>query len=185
MQKNLATFGLAALLTGGPVLAWLTIAGSGEDNLRQVLRLSAWLAVLVYLLVFIARPLQQLSVSAFSKTLLANRRYVGIALAAVMTIHLVLLLVVNGLVLKVPGIIAYLLLYLMLFTSFDSARARLGARNWRMLHRTGLYVLGIAYLGTVGGAFIKAPLNPVYLTLTTLMVAALAIRITAYLKTRP
>jgi len=149
-----------------------------------MLRLTAWTAVLVYLVIFVARPLKQLNGSQASRALLKNRRYFGVALAAVMTVHLVLLTIVNDQPLNVPGAIIFVLLYLMLFTSFDSSPARLGPRNWRLLHKTGLYGLGIGYLSAVGGSFLKSPLDPVYLTLMILMLAAIGVRVSAYLKSR-
>ena len=184
MRKNLAVFGLSMLLTGGLVLTYLWFVSTDEEHMRQMLRLSAWTAILIYLIIFVARPLRQLSGSPATKKLLKNRRYFGIALAGVMTVHLVLLLIVNEQAFNLPGAIVYGFMYLMLFTSFDASPAKLGPRNWRILHKTGLYALGIAYLGTVVGALLKAPLNLIYLTLTTLMLAAIAIRIAAFCKAR-
>jgi sulfoxide reductase heme-binding subunit YedZ len=184
MQKNLTIFGLTALITGAPVLAYLMLLSSDEEHMRQMLRFSAWSAVLIYLVVFVARPLNQLIGSPFSRMLLKNRRYVGITLAAVMTIHLVLLLIVNKQAFNIPGTTIYLLMFLMLFTSFDGAPAKIGPRNWRVLHKTGLYGLGIAYSGAIGSAFLQTPLDPVYLTLTILVLAAVAIRIAAFWKVR-
>ena len=172
------------LLAGGPVLAYLMLVSSDEVHMRQMLRFTAWFAILIYMVVFAARPLNQLVGSTFSRTLLRNRRYVGIALAAVMTIHLVLLLIVNEQAFNIPGATIYLLMFLMLFTSFDGAPAKIGPRNWRVLHKAGLYGLGIAYLSSIGGALLKAPLDPVYLILTMLMLAAIAIRIAAFWKVR-
>lgn len=184
MRKNLIVFVITMLLAGGPVLAYLFYSGAGEEHMRQMLRLTAWTAVLDYLIIFVARPLSQLNGSEASRTLLKNRRYFGIALAAVMTVHLVLLIIVSDQPLNVPGAIIFVLLYLMLFTSFDSAPAKLGPRNWRLLHKTGLYGLGIGYLGAVGGSFVKSPLDPVYLTLMILMLLAVVIRATAFWKGR-
>ncbi len=184
MRKNLTVFGLTTLLAGGSVVAYLWFTDSDEEHMRQMLRVSAWTAILIYLVVFVARPLKQLSGSPATRKLLRNRRYYGIALAAVMTVHLVLLLIVNDKALNFPGAVVYGLLYLMLFTSFDSSPARLGPRNWRILHKTGLYALGIAYFSTVVGAFLKSPLDPVYLTLVLLMLAAVAVRATAHWKGR-
>jgi len=184
LQKNLTVFVLAALIMGGPILAYLMLVSSDDEHMRQLLRFSAWTAVLIYLVVFIARPLNQLIGSPFSRTLLRNRRYVGIALAAVMTVHLFLLLIVNEQAFNIPGGIIYVLLFLMLFTSFDGAPAKIGTRNWRVLHKTGLYGLGFAYSLAIGSAFLETPLDPVYLTLTILMLAALAIRLAAFWKAR-
>jgi hypothetical protein len=182
MQRNLLVFGFTVLLMGGPVLAYLMLVSSDEEHLRQMARFSAWTAILIYLVVFVARPLNQLIGSPATRRLLRNRRYVGIALAAVMTDHLVLLLIVNDQAFNIPGGIIYAVLFLMLFTSFDGAPAKIGPRNWRVLHKTGLYGLGFAYSLAIGRAFLETPLDPVYLTLTVLMLTAVAIRVMAYLK---
>jgi DMSO/TMAO reductase YedYZ heme-binding membrane subunit len=184
VRKNLTVFGLSLLLAGGSVLTYFSSNGADEEHLRQMLRLSAWMALLIYLVVFVTRPLNQLVGSSFSRTLLRNRRYFGITLAAVMSVHLVLLLIVNDQAFKNVGPIVYVLLFLMLLTSFDSAPAKLGPRNWRLLHKTGLYGLGFAYALAVGGAFLKTPFDPVYLALTILMTAAITIRVAAFWKQR-
>jgi len=101
-----------------------------------------------------------------------------------MIVHLVLLVIANEQPFKITGVVVYLLLLLMLFTSFDSAPAKLGPRNWRRLHKTGLYALGIAYFVSVGSAFLKTPLDPVYLPLTVLSMVAIAIRVAAFWKNR-
>jgi len=184
MKKSLTVFGLTTLLAGGPVLTYLFISGTSEEHMSLMLRLSAWAALLVYLLIFVTRPLNQLASSPFTRGLLQNRRYFGIALAGVMIVHLVLLVIANEQPFKITGVVVYLLLLLMLFTSFDSAPAKLGPRNWRRLHKTGLYALGIAYFVSVGSAFLKTPLDPVYLPLTVLSMVAIAIRVAAFWKNR-
>lgn len=184
MRRSLAVFGLTLLLSGGAVLIYLNNAGSGENQLNLMLRLSAWGALLIYLIVFVARPLKQLIKTPFSGRLLQNRRYFGVALAAVMTVHLALLLQVNEQAFNLGGAIVYALLFLMLLTSFDGAAAKIGSRNWRWLHKAGLYGLGIGYLGAIGRELLDAPLDPVYLALTVLMIAAITIRAMAYWKYR-
>jgi DMSO/TMAO reductase YedYZ heme-binding membrane subunit len=172
------------LLVGGLTLIYFRVAGASEDNMLLSLRLSAWAALLVYLVVFVARPLNQLVTSPFSKRLLRSRRSTGIALAAIMTVHLILLLIANVAPFNIPGATVYLLMFLMVMTSFDSAPARMGPRNWRWLHKAGLYALGIGLFSAVGREFLQTPLDPVYLVLTILIMAAVAIRVTAFWKTR-
>jgi hypothetical protein len=184
VTKSLTVFLVAMLLTGGPVLAYLVLVSSDETHMRQMLRLTAWTAVLIYVVVFIARPLRQLVSAPFSRDLLRNRRYFGVALAAVMSVHLVLLLIVNEQALNVPGAAVFTFMYLMLLTSFDSAPAIIGPRNWRILHKIGLYGLGFAYAQSIGRAFLRMPLDPVYLTLSLLMLAAVTIRLAAFVKNR-
>lgn len=184
MRKSLIVFGITLLLAGGSVLSYLSIAGTDSNQMNLMLRLSAWVALLVYLVVFVARPSSQLVRSPFNKKLLQNRRYFGVALAAVMTVHLVLLLIVNEQAFKLGGAIVYTLLFLMLVTSFDGAAAKVGPRIWRWLHKAGLYALGIGYLAAIGREFLRAPLDPVYLTLTLLMLVAITIRLAAFWKKR-
>lgn len=170
------------LLSGGLTLAYFQLAGTGEDNMHLVLRLTAWTALLIYLVVFVARPLNQLVKSPFNKKLLRNRRAFGIALAAVMTVHLIVLLIANEAPFNIPGATVYLLMFLMVMTSFDEAPGKIGPRNWRWLHKAGLYALGIGFFGAVGREFLLTPLDPVYLTLTVLMFFAIAIRVTAFVR---
>jgi DMSO/TMAO reductase YedYZ heme-binding membrane subunit len=184
VRTSLTVFGIAILLVGGSTLAYLNLAGFDEEHMLQLLRWTAWTAILIYLVVFVARPLQQLKPSALRRKLLKNRRYFGVTLAAVMTVHLVLLLIVNEQPFNIPGAVVFTLMYLMLLTSFDSAPARIGPRNWRWLHKAGLYALGAGYASSIVGRLLKDPTDPVHLTLTLLMLAAIAVRIAAFLKKR-
>jgi DMSO/TMAO reductase YedYZ heme-binding membrane subunit len=86
--------------------------------------------------------------------LLANRRYVGGALAASHTVHLLAIAVVARLDptftrsagTLIGGGLAYALLYAMAATSSDSAVARLGRRRWKALHTTGMYYLWLLFV---------------------------------------
>lgn len=184
MLKSLAVFLLGILLAGGAVLSFLGVAGSGSEQMHQVLRWTAWLAILIYLVIFVTRPLQQLRPSPFYRRLLRNRRYLGVSLAAVMTIHLVLLLIVNEQAFNIPGATVFALMYLMLLTSFDGAPARIGPRNWRLLHKAGLYALGAGFMNSIVGHLVREPRNPIYALISLLMLAAIAVRVAAFLKKR-
>ena len=98
--------------------------------------------------------------------------------------RLILLLIVNVAPFNIPGATVYLLMFLMVMTSFDSAPAKIGPRNWSWLHKAGLYALGIGLFSAVGREFLNTPLDPVYLVLTILIVAAVSIRVTAFWKKR-
>ncbi len=76
-------------------------------------------------------------------------------------------------------------MFLMLLTSFDGAATRIRPRNWRWLHKAGLYALGAGYFSSIGREFLNAPLDPIYLTLMVLMLTAIAIRITAFFRLWP
>ena len=76
------------------------------------------------------------------------------------------------------------LILLMVITSLDGPAHAIGAVNWRRLHKTGLYVIGIAFLQTIvpreSGEFGEAE----RMVLVALTAAAILIRFAAHLKTR-
>lgn len=190
--KNFAVFFLGLTVVAVPMLVILAPDPRDETNLGLTLRITARLAFLLYIAVFIARPLQQLVPTPFSRSMLRNRRYVGISFGAVMTVHLVLLswllLFVTeqgrSLASLVPGMVTYAFVFLMLLTSFDGPKQVLGSKNWRRLHKAGLYWIGIIFGVTLVPDIINYPGEPVYLAIGLLMVIALALRIAAFVKTR-
>ena len=173
-------------------LLYLKSQGTDDANLVLLLTLTARIAFMIYLLIFIARPLRQLLPNNLTKWLLRERRSLGIAFAGVHTVHLGLILTRHDLdsLLGRPligtavGATAYLLMYLMLLTSFDAPARRLGPKNWRRLHKTGLYFIGFVFLATL----LSEPGQAVYTFdrawLYTLTGAAIVIRLAAWLAAR-
>jgi len=79
------------LLTGVLSIALLVGTPLSDENIRVPMRLTAQIAFGLYLVILVARPLQQLLSKTWTATLLRNRRLIGVAFAAVMTTHLVLI----------------------------------------------------------------------------------------------
>ena len=190
--RNIAVYFLVMAAVAVPSIVIVAPDAMNESKLGLALRVSARLAFLIYLLVFVTRPLQQILPTALSKALFRNRRYIGISFAAVMTMHLaligwLLLFVVDegrSLASMTPGIITYTLVFLMLLTSFDAPARALGAKNWRRLHKAGLYWIGAIFSVALVPDVIDYPSDPVYLTIGVLMVLAVAIRVAAFVKHR-
>ena len=163
-----------------------------ETNLGLTLRITARLAFLIYVAVFVTRPLHQLVPTTFTRSMLRNRRYIGIIFGAVMTAHLALISWLflsateqeRSLASLVPGMVTYAFVFLMLLTSFDRPAQAMGSKNWRRLHKAGLYWIGIIFGVTLVPDVINYPGEPVYLAIGTLMVIALALRIAAFMKSR-
>lgn len=155
-----------------------------EDSLGVTLRLTARAALLIYLLIFVARPLRRLFANDLSKWLVTNRRYLGIAFAAVMIAHLYLLITLNGVQLLNFGVVVYLLILLLLITSFNQPAAALGSGRWRILHRTGLYVIGFALAQTQFTRIARGVDDPVHYVLAALVIIAVGIRVAAWMKNR-
>lgn len=190
--KNFAVLAGVAVPVAVASAAWIRIAGASDDNLRAALTLTARLAFMIYLLVFVARPLRQLVRNDFSKYLLKERRSLGIAFAAVFSVHLGLIAfrfnTIPGLEYPLSSALiggsAYALCYLMLVTSFDGPARAIGPNNWRRLHRTGLYFIGAIFLFTL----LPDPGQPIVtagrLWFVVLTAGALTIRLTAFFAVR-
>lgn len=188
LKNVLVLFGVG-LTAAVASYAWLHFAGFNDENLLILLRLTARAAFMIYLVVFVARPLRQLFATQATRWLLRERRSLGIAFAAIHTVHLGLIAcrfgsnpeleysVSGGFV----GGIAYLLLYLMLITSFDAPARAIGPQAWRRLHKTGLYVIGFVFVATL----LPDPGQPILTTerlwFTVLTAGAVFIRMTAWL----
>jgi sulfoxide reductase heme-binding subunit YedZ len=177
-----------AMLVAGASAAWLATAGHTDANIRVALRQTARLAFVLYLAVLVARPLQQLLRSNWTAAMLRNRRLIGVAFAATMTVHLGLIAWRFGSQadLDFPGTaafgaVAYAIFYLMLITSFERPRRALAPRAWKNLHRTGLVAAGVIFglprsLEELG--------DPAYLIYGIPFATALLIRLTAWRRSR-
>jgi methionine sulfoxide reductase heme-binding subunit len=96
-----------------------------------------------------ASSLAQLFPSAFTRWLLGNRRYIGLAFAFGMGVHFSLILWLVGprgfrglhLVPTVIDLIGAAFLAAMTITSFPRLSRWLSASGWRRLHKTGVYVI--------------------------------------------
>lgn len=190
--KTLMIYFAAIVAAGVPSVLYVFESAGSEQGFGTVLRQTARLGLYIYLLIFILRPLQQLYPSDIGRKFLRNRRYVGVAFAGVMTAHLVLIAWFWFFVIREPipvllligGGGAYLMMLLMLITSFDSTARALGPRNWRRLHKVGLYWIGAVFANTIVPDVIREPGNFFYLLTALLMLGAIAVRVLAWHRRR-
>jgi len=189
-RRNWAVLAGTLAVTGGAAAAWLAAAGLADHTIRVPIRITAELAFMLYLVVLVARPLQQVLRRSWTAMLLANRRLVGVAFAAVMTSHLGLIvlrfvtqpdLAHPPLVVLVVGGGTFAIFYLMLITSFDGPRRAIGPRTWKTLHRTGLVLAG-AIFGLPRS--VDDLSDPDYLKFGVPFLLALAIRAAAWRQSR-
>jgi len=141
----------------------LAALGTGEEAIRLWIRVTAWMSATCFLLAFGARPLRQLWRVDATKSLLANRRYVGVSGAFA---HLIHGIAIAWLIAAVPvaweqtdlqtlvfGGLGFVFYFAMGLTSSDAAVARLGRARWRRLHTVGGYyvwfIFAFPFLGTV------------------------------------
>ena len=170
------------------VLLYLDAYGVNDETLRAMLRLTARLAFLVYLLVFIARPLRQLVRTSATRWFLSERRSFGLAMAAIHFVHMALIVYRASyspefefeFPAQIIGSLIYVLMLGMVITSFERPARAIGPRNWRRLHKIGLYALGVAFLSTLLPEQRSELLDTDRLWFIVLTAGAVFIRLTAY-----
>ena len=152
-QRTATAFIGATALTCIAAGAYLAFAGMGDDSIRLSLRVSGRIAFVVLLVVFAARPLQQLLKAPWTAKLLRNRKLLGVTFAGIHTAHLGLILIrINQLPdfgvsfeKNLPGMFVYAFIFAMLTTSFDGPARALGKKPWKALHKVGLFFLVFAF----------------------------------------
>ena len=186
-QRNTAVFLAATGFTGIAAAAYLGVVGTSDESMGAVLRLSARVAFIVLLVIFVARPLQQILGTPATAALLRNRRLVGIAFAGIHTAHLSLLVLRANqmpdfelsLTANYLGALTYLVIYLMLITSYDGPARALGSKRWKILHKVGLYWIFVIFLQTQLPRSLDK-LGDVNWWLITITAIAIVIRLTTF-----
>jgi DMSO/TMAO reductase YedYZ heme-binding membrane subunit len=188
-QRTAASFFGAMVLTCLASATYLLTTGIDDESIRLALRVSGRVAFAVLIVVFAARPMQQLLKKPWTAKLLRNRKLLGVAFAGIHTAHFGLILMRANHVpeFSVPlshsGIVIYGFMYLMVITSFSGPAKAIGPKAWKVLHKLGLYVI------FAGFAMSQLPLgnNELQVTngiLIVLAAAALLSRIVAFFKHR-
>ena len=190
-QRNSSVFLAAAGFVGVVSVLYLNAVGVSDDSLGLLLRASARLALVVLLIVFVARPLRQMFATPATTSLLQNRRLLGITFAGIHTAHLGLLIFkanrLPGFSLDIAanylGVFTYAVILALLITSYDGPARALGARRWKILHKVGLYWIFVAFAQTQLPQSLDQ-LDGTNWWLLALITIALVIRLTAFFAKR-
>lgn len=181
---------LAAILSVGAVLLALVAAADPSMQAQLAARWTARVGFPLFILTYCASSLARLWPGPLWASLMRNRRQWGLSFALAHSVHLVALItffVVSGqtpaTVSLVGGGFAYVLLYLMVFTSNDRAMRRLGPR-WKLLHRTGIHVIWFVYTFSYFGRLFDPGLFPQGAILFPVCLAAAGLRIAAWRQRR-
>jgi DMSO/TMAO reductase YedYZ heme-binding membrane subunit len=158
-----------------------------SDHIGYMLRVTARLSFGALLLAYVVRPLVQLV--GWGRPLLIQRRYIGLAAAASLTVHfgyVAAFLITSGepldWVTGVFGGAAFALMWAMALTSTDPARRRLGA-GWKRLHITGIHYVWLIFMQTFFGVAVESGSRWAEV-MATLGLVALCIRLAAWLSQR-
>ena len=147
------------------LLPWLE-HGWNDTAAQLFARYTARFSVLLFLLVFVARPVATLWRNPLTRGLLMRRRHLGLAFALAHAIHFVALvsfLRFQGSGFEAgdaPALAAYGMIVLMAATSSNTAVRRLG-RWWKRLHRAGIWYVFLIFLAAYGGRVVEGPVEAV------------------------
>jgi len=174
-------------------ILYFIVEGWNEATLLFMLRTSARVALVLFILTFLASILIKLNNASFTRWLSRNRKYIGISFALVHTVHLGFIfarhilyeptLLTSEPVSRVGGFIAYVFILLMAVTSFDSVSKKMRGKSWETLHAAGGYyiwlIFFLAYLKRLGKEDI------LFYLLFTLLVFAIILKIFVKIVKRP
>ncbi|WP_323113606.1 hypothetical protein [Pseudomonas guariconensis] len=162
------------------------------EALRSAIRVTARTSLLLFLLTFLASSLAILLPSAFTRSLLRERRFLGLAFAFSHAVHAVLIIVYaksfpdtfwhgRTAAANIPGSIGYFFIFLLTVTSFPAAVKRLGARTWKALHSTGTWVIAGIF---VVSFYKRIPMGSWYPLAFALIFSAIVFKLAAKLAVR-
>ena len=126
---------------------------STGPGVSTMIQLSARCAVPWVYLAFAASSLHILFSSDFSAWVLRNRKYFGLTFGVAMAWQALFIVWMVGVhtdyytdevyLLRdvIEGVVGYVFLILMVITSFRPGRRRLSRKQWRVLHKSGIYFL--------------------------------------------
>jgi methionine sulfoxide reductase heme-binding subunit len=130
----------------------LAIYGIEKQGIINWLDATGRAGTITFTAAFIASPLHKLFPSSLSRWLLKNRRFLGIAfgfqhlvfhLPAVIWFCEIARAPIDAIV---TGGIGFAVLIPMLITSFDAPMKWIGSRNWKILHKTGMFYLMFVFI---------------------------------------
>ena len=126
---------------------------SSGEAVSSLIQLTVRFSVPWLYLAFVASSLQVVFPSVFSRWLLRNRKIIGLCFALAMAWQLFFILWVVGIYTQyymqevyvlsdaIEGTVGYLFLIAMVLTSFKFGRSRLSPKQWKFLHKCGIYYL--------------------------------------------
>ncbi|MBJ2346466.1 MULTISPECIES: ferric reductase-like transmembrane domain-containing protein [Pseudomonas] len=177
-------FSLLAALVLLMTVMILIINPDLTEGVRSAIRATARSSFALFLLAFTASAFAVLVPSPLSKSLVRERRFIGLAFAFSHLIHAVLIYWYGQLNTEfwpgrtalgnVPGTVGYVFVLLLALTSFKSTTRLIGATAWKRLHTTGMWVLAAIFAYS---NFKRIPMSDWYVLPFGLICAATAIRL--------
>ena len=187
-------FAVVAALSFSTVGASLVLWGPDAEGWLHAARYTARLSFLIFLAPFLASSLVYWLPSPTTRWIRAKRRYLGLSFALAHFVHLAALIIYlelsgdgRSLITILGGGGAYVMIALMALTSNDWSVRTLGPKAWGWLHWLGVWDIWFVFTFTYFGRFTKdQPQEPriIYITLFSIAMAALAVRIATRISKR-
>ena len=175
---------IAALLFVNVIITFYSLDMNKKESVSFLIRSTAKCSFILFMLAFVASSLYHYVKNNFTKWLLKNRRYIGVAFAISHYIHLGALLLMTlhisfnvfedrGIFRTSVGATAYAFMTLMTITSFDKTSNLFGAHNWKRIHTIGGYLLWIIF----AKSYILDMTSPVRIAFAIIAIGVLVLRI--------
>lgn len=161
------------------------------SDAHYVIRWTARTSLVLFALAYVARPAVSLWPSAITKWMLRERKWLGDSFALSHVIHLaaIVAVAIEDWDTFLAGrnkttwlaVFAYLVLFAMAITSIDRIRKAMSKRAWTGLHRPGMHLFWIVFVGSYAKRLSHGPISVIG---TIILVAIAGIRAAAWLRAR-
>jgi methionine sulfoxide reductase heme-binding subunit len=140
------------LLLLSTALIVLNSGGATQDTMRQLIRMTATSSMVLFSLTFSASSLHHFFNNGSWQPVMQARRRLGLSFALSHTAHLLAIIALVEVAFDgdfsqlgdiFGGAVIYLFIFAMTATSNNTSVKLLGARNWKMLHKTGSYLIWV------------------------------------------
>jgi sulfoxide reductase heme-binding subunit YedZ len=184
MYKGWQLFHVSAVLI--LVMTGLAVAMQPDlvEGLRSAIRATARSSFVLFIAAFTASAFAVLTPSPFTKALVRERRFIGLAFAFSHFVHAVLIYFYGQLhtgfwparsvIDNTPGTLAYVFIVLMAITSFKTPAKLMGPKAWKRLHSIGMWIIVAVF---AFANFKRIPMSDGYLLPFGIICAAVAIRL--------
>ncbi len=156
-----------------------------------IVRWTARTSLIFFAAAYVARPAVSLWPNATTKWLLRERKWLGDSFATSHVMHLIGIaalafadwdaFIASRLKSTWVAVFAYFVLFAMAITSIDRIRKAMSKRAWTALHRPGMHLFWIVFVGSYARRLSQAPIPIIG---TAILVVIALVRAAAWLRAR-
>jgi len=165
---------------------------NNKETISVLIRSTAKFSFVLFIMAFSASSYYYFFKNFFTRWILANRRYLGVAFAVSHYLHLFTLLLMTfyisfnvfedrGLFTTIGGAIGYAFITIMTITSFDRTKNLLNPKNWKLVHTIGGYYLWIIFAKSYLPNLLDDPIAALF---SILAVSALLLKLLKAIKSK-